>query len=278
MKQIFDDVSFACSKITTRSYSTSFSLGIRFLDQRFHDPIYAIYGFVRCADEIVDSFHDYDKAGLLQEFKEHTRQAIGQGISTNPILNSFQCVVRKYEINEELIAGFFASMEADLSHTSYTHAGYEQYIFGSAEVVGLMCLKVFTENDHELYNLLKPPAMKLGAAFQKVNFLRDMKEDYLILGRTYFPGVDFSSFNRHEKEKIIADISSDFEQALGGIRRLPVTSRKGVYLAYFYYRKLFMMIKNTPVEKSLTARIRIPNHKKISLMFQSMIRHQLNLL
>ena len=278
MKQIFDDVSFACSKITTRSYSTSFSLGIRFLDQRFHDPIYAIYGFVRCADEIVDSFHDYDKAELLQEFKAHTWQAISKGISTNPILNSFQFVVRKYEIEEELIAGFFASMEADLHHTSYTHAGYEQYIFGSAEVVGLMCLRVFAENDRQLYDRLKPPAMKLGAAFQKVNFLRDMKEDYLVLGRTYFPGINFSSFNRQEKEKIINDISSDFDQALGGIRLLPVTSRKGVYLAYFYYRKLFMMIRNTPVEKSLTARIRIPNHKKISLMFQSMIRHQLNLL
>ena len=278
MKQLFDDVSFACSKITTRAYSTSFSLGIRFLDRRFHDPIYAIYGFVRCADEIVDSFHGYNKAGLLEEFKAHTRNAIQEGISTNPILNSFQSVVKKYGIEGDLIERFFASMEADLNQTTYTDASYEQYIFGSAEVVGLMCLRVFTENDQRLYQRLKPAARKLGAAFQKVNFLRDMKEDYLVLGRTYFPGVNFLNFTRQEKEKIIADISSDFEEALRGIRLLPVSSRKGVYLAYFYYQKLFIMIRNTPVEKSLTTRIRIPNHKKIGLMFQSIIRHQLNLL
>jgi phytoene/squalene synthetase len=278
MKQIFDDVSFACSKVTTRAYSTSFSLGIRFLDRHFHDPIYAIYGFVRCADEVVDSFHGYDKAGLLEDFKHQTWQAIQQGISTNPILNSFQYVVKKYGIDADLINGFFASMEADLNQTTYTEAAYQQYIFGSAEVVGLMCLKVFTENDQQLYERLTPPARKLGAAFQKVNFLRDIRADYLTLGRTYFPGVNFTRFTWYEKEKIQADITSDFEEALAGIRQLPVSSRKGVYLAYFYYRKLFMMIKNVPAEKTLTARIRIPNHKKIGLMFQSMIRHQLNLL
>lgn len=278
MKQLFDNVSYGCSKITTRTYSTSFSLGIRFLDKRFHDPIYAIYGFVRLADEIVDSFHDYDKAALLSNFKAETNKAIAQGISTNPILNSYQHIVNKYNIEAELIDGFFASMEADLRQTSHTEASYDQYIFGSAAVVGLMCLRVFTENNDLLFQRLKAPAMKLGAAFQKVNFLRDMKADYQLLGRTYFPGVNFSGFSRHEKENIQADIEWDFEQALAGIRVLPKSSRGGVYLSYFYYKKLYLMIKSLPVEKALSARIRIPNHKKIGLMLQSMIRHQLNLL
>ena len=278
MKHLFDEVSFICSKITTRKYSTSFSLGIRFLNRDLHSSIYAIYGFVRFADEIVDSFHDYNKAALLSEFKEDTWKAIKNGISINPILNSFQHVVHKYSIEKELIDRFFKSMEADLEHTSHSEASYGEYIFGSAEVVGLMCLRVFTENDYQLFQRLKHPAMKLGAAFQKVNFLRDMKEDYQVLGRTYFPGINFASFSECEKEKIQQDIESDFEQALEGIRMLPVSSRKGVYLAYFYYKKLFSLIKKTPAEKTLSMRIRIPNYKKIGLMFQSMIRHQLNLL
>ncbi len=278
MKQIFDDVSFSCSKITTRTYSTSFSLGIRFLNRHMHDSIYAIYGFVRFADEIVDSFHRFDKAALLTDFKEETWKAINFGISINPIINSFQHVVAKYGIEKELIERFFASMEADLEQTRHSAASYEQYIYGSAEVVGLMCLRVFTENDDGLFQQLKYPAMKLGAAFQKVNFLRDINADYQELGRTYFPGVNFKSFSQLEKENIQLDIEFDFEQALAGIRKLPISSRKGVYLAYFYYRKLYLMIKKTPADKILNVRLRIPNHKKVSLMFQSMIRHQFNLL
>ena len=278
MKQKYDEVSFDCSKITTKAYSTSFSLGIRFLEKKFHRSIYAIYGFVRFADEIVDSFHSYDKAVLLAEFKEETWKAIKNGISINPILNSFQHTVKRYGIEDELIERFFRSMEADLNQTEHSKDSYEEYIYGSAEVVGLMCLRVFTENDNELFQRLKQPAKRLGAAFQKVNFLRDMNADYIELGRTYFPGINFKSFSEHEKEKIQKDIESDFEQALTGIKQLPLSSRRGVYLAYFYYKKLFLMIKNTTAEKTLCARIRIPNHKKFGLMFQSIIRHQLNML
>ena len=278
MKQKYDEVSFDCSKITTKAYSTSFSLGIRFLEKKFHRSIYAIYGFVRFADEIVDSFHSYDKAVLLAEFKEETWKAIKNGISINPILNSFQHTVKRYGIEDELIERFFCSMEADLNQTEHSKTSYEEYIYGSAEVVGLMCLRVFTENDNELFHRLKQPAKRLGAAFQKVNFLRDMNADYIELGRTYFPGINFNSFSEHEKEKIQKDIETDFEQSLTGIKQLPVSSRRGVYLAYFYYKKLFLMIKKTTAEKALNARIRIPNHKKFGLMFQSIIRHQLNML
>jgi len=278
MKQKYDTVSFDCSKITTKAYSTSFSSGIRFLKRHLHQPIYSIYAFVRFADEIVDSFHDYNKAVLLSEFKEDTWKAIKNGISTNPILNSFQHIVTKYGIEDILIERFFRSMEADLEQKNHSEISYEEYIYGSAEVVGLMCLRVFTENDDGLFRQLQMPARRLGAAFQKVNFLRDMNADYLVLGRTYFPGVNFTSFSELEKEKIQVDIEADFEQALMGIRKLPISSRRGVYLAYFYYKKLFLMIKSTPAEKTLNTRIRIPNHKKIGLMFQSMIRHQLNML
>ncbi len=278
MKKLFDDVSFACSKLTTTAYSTSFSLGIRFLGKKLHDPIYAIYGFVRFADEIVDSFHGHDKEVLLNEFKQETWKAIEKGISLNPILNCFQSVVTRYGIERDLIDRFFDSMEADLSVTAHSKASYDQYILGSAEVVGLMCLRVFTNNDRSLFEELKQPAMKLGSAFQKVNFLRDINADYTILGRTYFPGVNFDTFTSRDKEQIQADIEKDFEAALAGIRKLPLTSRKGVYLAYFYYRKLFMLIKNTPAEMVMNVRIRIPNYRKISLMCQSMLRHQLNML
>ena len=278
MKQLFDKVSVGCSKLTTKAYSTSFSLGIRFLGRDLHDPVYSIYGFVRFADEIVDTLHDYNKEELLSEFKRDTWVAIDRKISANPILNSFQFVVNKYNIERELIDSFFRSMEADLEQKNHSEISYEEYIYGSAEVVGLMCLRVFTENDDGLFRQLQMPARRLGAAFQKVNFLRDMNADYLVLGRTYFPGVNFTSFSELEKEKIQVDIEADFEQALMGIRKLPISSRRGVYLAYFYYKKLFLMIKSTPAEKTLNTRIRIPNHKKIGLMFQSMIRHQLNML
>lgn len=278
MKQIFDDLSMNCSKLTTNTYSTSFSLGIKFLDKRFHDPIYGIYSFVRFADEIVDSFLGFTQAELLSEFKEETWKAIANKISLNPILNSFQAVVNTYSIEFGLIETFFESMEMDLDLKNHSQESYDQYIMGSAEVVGLMCLRVFTENDNSLYDKLKQPAMKLGSAFQKVNFLRDIDADYTMLGRTYFPEVDFTRFSLAEKEKIQHDIEIDFEEALNGIRTLPASSRRGVYLAYFYYRKLFLMIKSTPAERILNVRIRIPNHKKFGLMCQSIIRHQLNFL
>jgi phytoene/squalene synthetase len=278
MKQLFDDVSYECSKITTKTYSTSFSLGIRFLGKQLHNPIYAIYGFVRFADEIVDSFHEHNKRQLLQEFKDATWQAIERKISMNPILNSFQYIVNRYGIEDELILRFFESMESDLEVTTHTPASYQQYILGSAEVVGLMCLRVFVDNDAALYDELKPSAMKLGAAFQKVNFLRDINADYKILGRTYFPDVNFERFSSREKEQIQKDIEADFVQALAGIKKLPLNARRGVYLAYFYYRKLFQIIKKTPAERVMSVRIRIPNYRKISLMCQSVLRHQLNML
>jgi len=278
MKQLFDKVSVGCSKLTTKSYSTSFSLGIRFLGRDLHDPVYSIYGFVRFADEIVDTLHDYNKEELLSEFKRDTWVAIDRKISANPILNSFQFVVNKYNIERELIDSFFRSMEADLNLSVHSAQSYNDYIYGSAEVVGLMCLRVFTNNDDALYQKLKYPAMKLGAAFQKVNFLRDIKADYLLLGRTYFPGVNFNCFSDKDKAKIQREIDHDFDEALAGIRELPVPSRRGVYLAYYYYRKLFLMIKKTPPEHVMNMRIRIPNYKKLGFMCKSFLRHQLNLL
>lgn len=278
MKANFDLVSARCSILTTRLYSTSFSLGIRFLDKEFRQPVYAIYGFVRFADEIVDSFHDYDKAMLLQKFREDTYEAIDKRISLNPILNSFQETVHRYAIDRELIDTFLHSMEMDLHKKAYTDNGYEQYIFGSAEVVGLMCLRVFTRGDDASFRQLRPAAMKLGSAFQKVNFLRDVKADYEELGRTYFPGVNLCNFSSTEKKQIEADIEQDFEDALHGIRALPPGSRRGVYLAYFYYRNLFGRIKRTHVDHIMQKRIRIPDSYKVLLMFQSFFRHQLNIL
>jgi len=224
MKAIFDDISIQCSKITTQRYSTSFSSGIRFLDKGLHAHIYAIYGFVRYADEIVDSFHDYDKAKLFAEYKTETWKAIARKISINPILNSFQHTVRTFAINHELIEHFFESMETDLQHAVHTEASYSRYIYGSAESVGLMCLKVFTGNDPAAYEELKYPAMKLGAAFQKVNFLRDMQADHAALGRIYFPGVDFNSFSDDRKRAIENDIEEDFREALVGIKALPASN------------------------------------------------------
>jgi len=278
MKVLFDNLSASCSKTTTQLYSTSFSLGIHFLNKKFHDPIYGIYGFVRLADEIVDSFHDYDKAYLMEKIRADTLDAIENKISINPILNSFQHVVHSYGIEWELIDTFLKSMEMDLRQNQFTRESYNQYILGSAEVVGLMCLRVFTEGNDIAYNELKPFAMKLGSAFQKVNFLRDLKADYEFLGRTYFPGVNFDHFSGVEKEIIQKEIESDFDQALIGIKKLPAGSRRGVYLAYFYYKKLFLMIKKTPPEKVMKVRIRIADHDKISLMVQSLFRHQFDLL
>ncbi len=278
MKLLFDNVSHEMSELTTKRYSTSFSLGISFLDKSLHKPIYAIYGFVRFADEIVDSFHGYDKEGLLLDFKEQTYRAIEQGISLNPILNSFQWAVNKFQIPHELIDTFLDSMEMDLEKNAYDKAKYEQYILGSAEVVGLMCLKIFVEGDNAEYEKLKPYAMKLGSAFQKINFLRDLKADYQELGRTYFPGIDLNEFNATVKKEIEADIEIDFQLGFEGIKQLPKKARFGVYMAYIYYYKLFKKIKSTSAQTILHERIRIPNNKKYRLFLSSYIRHNLNLI
>ena len=278
MKQLFDDVSRASSKLVTKAYSTSFSLGISCLNKKFHEAIYSIYGFVRLADEVVDSFHDYDKSELLVDFKQSTYKAIDQRISLNPILNSFQHVVNDYHIEKQLIDQFLYSMEMDLRSTEHCLNSYEEYILGSAEVVGLMCLRVFTEGDEKLYQSLKPFAMKLGSAFQKVNFLRDMKSDYESLGRVYFPGLDLSSFTEKEKEAIQHDIQKDFDDALNGIKALPGSSRFGVYVAYIYYLALFNKIKAVSSTNMMSKRIRIPNSQKIGLLAGSYVRHSLGMI
>jgi phytoene synthase len=278
MKEKFDNLSATCSKLTTLRYSTSFSLGIYFLSKPLRHPIYSIYGFVRLADEIVDSFHDYDKAALLAKFKKDCYEAIDHKISLNPILNSFQQVVNDYQIDRELIELFLRSMEMDLEKVNYNQHKYEEYILGSAQVVGLMCLHVFTEGDLKLYNTLKPAAMKLGSAFQKVNFLRDLNADFNSLNRTYFPEVNMKNFCDQEKKKIEIEIENDFNEALEGIKGLPRSSRRGVYLAYIYYRKLLSKIKKATLHKVMSNRIRISNPQKFSLMFDSMIRYQMNAL
>ena len=279
MKELYDKVSLKCSRITTRSYSTSFSLGIRCLDKSLQDPICAIYGFVRFADEIVDTFHEYDKEKLLDEFKEDTYQAIDQGISLNPILHSFQNAVNHYNIDRELIDQFLYSMEMDLSPVEYDQQKYETYILGSAEVVGLMCLKVFLDGNEEKYQELKPYAMKLGSAFQKINFLRDLRADYLGMGRTYFPNLEsMTDFNEENKRAIEADIEEDFRMGYEGIKKLPRSSRFGVYLAYVYYYSLFNKIKQTPSDHVMSTRIRIPNQRKFSLLFYTYLKHRLNLI
>lgn len=278
MKQLFDNVSVQCSKIATRAYSTSFTLGIYFLNRRLRDPIYSIYGFVRFADEIVDSFHGYNKKYLLEKFKSDTYEAIDQGISLNPVLNSFQHVVNKYNIDINLVETFLKSMEMDLDKKEYSKEKYDEYILGSAEVVGLMCLYVFTEGNIKLYDQLKPFAMKLGAAFQKVNFLRDLKADYQQLNRSYFPGIDLDKFSSQAKIKIENEIEKDFHEALQGIKKLPPSSKGGVYLAYVYYKSLFNKIKRVPAEKVLTERIRISNGGKLRLMANSMFQYKMNML
>ena len=278
MKELYDDVCQKMSKLTTHSYSTSFSLGTRFLGPTVRQPIYAIYGFVRFADEIVDSFHNYNKQYLLDKFKSDTYEAIDQGISLNPILNSFQRAVREFNIDLELIDTFLESMEMDLHKTQYSQEGYEKYILGSAEVVGLMCLKVFVNNDKELYKTLEYPAMRLVSAFQKINFLRDLKADFDGMGRTYFPGVDLNDFNETTKKEIEIDILKDFEEGYAGILQLPKEARFGVYMAYVYFFRLFKKIERTPATLIMKQRIRIPNQQKYALFVGSLVRHQFNLL
>ncbi len=277
-KDLFDKVSLKCSKLTTRAYSTSFSLGIQCLEKKLRDPIYAIYGFVRFADEIVDTFHDHNKSLLLKRFKEDTYQAIHDGISLNPILNSFQHTVNEYKFEHELIEQFLKSMEMDLALTSYDQKGIEEYILGSAEVVGLMCLRVFCKGDEDLYQHLKPSAMKLGSAFQKINFLRDLNADFHGMGRSYFPGVELTQFTEETKKKIEEDIANDFREGYEGIKQLPRSARFGVYVAYLYYLALFEKIKNTPCHVVLKSRIRVRNRRKISILAYSFLKHQLNLL
>lgn len=278
MKQIFDNLSQDMSKMTTRRYSTSFSLGIRFLNKDLHKPIYSIYGFVRFADEIVDSFDGFDKSTLLAEFKKDTYAAIKNKISLNPILNAFQWVVNTYKVPHELIETFMNSMEMDLDKKVYDKETYEKYILGSAEVVGLMCLKIFVGGDENEYERLKMNAMKLGSAFQKINFLRDLNADYDKLGRTYFPGVNLEEFNDETKRQIEEEIEEDFYQGYLGIKKLPKAARFGVYVAYVYYYSLFSKIKSTPSSAILQQRIRIPNNQKFALLFKSYIRHSFNIL
>lgn len=278
MKAIFDQLSFHTSRIVTRRYSTSFTLGILGLQRKLHDPIYAIYGFVRFADEIVDSFHDYPKATLLQRFREDTFRAVEEKISLNPILNSFQQVVHEYDIDVELIDTFLHSMEMDLHPQEYDTDKYEEYILGSAEVVGLMCLKVFVEGDGEKYDELKGLAMKLGSAFQKINFLRDLSADFHQLGRSYFPDVDLGNFDEEAKRRIEKDIELDFTAGFEGIKQLPRGSRFGVYIAYVYYYALFGKIRRLPAPVIFKERVRIPNRSKYRLFVSSYLRHSFNLL
>ncbi|SFO31133.1 Phytoene/squalene synthetase [Algoriphagus ornithinivorans] len=265
-KALFDQTTLECSRLITQRYSTSFTLGIKTLDKKFHLPIYAIYGFVRYADEIVDTFHDQDKAALLERFKKDTYEAIDAKISLNPVLHAFQLIVNQYKIDLDLIEAFLHSMEMDLDFKKYNDSKYNEYIYGSAEVVGLMCLKVFCEGNQEMYDKLKVPACKLGAAFQKVNFLRDIKSDFEERGRVYFPGVDYKLFNRDIKTQIEGDIQKDFDDSLIGIEQLPDGAKLGVKVAYLYYQKLFDKIKGLPAETITQQRIRIPNSKKISLL------------
>jgi len=278
MINLFHDLSQQCSKETTERYSTSFSSAIKLLHHDLRGPIFNIYGFVRFADEIVDTFHQYNKAELLIEFKKDTYLAIERGISLNPILHSFQLTVNKFGISHELIEAFFVSMEMDLDKTSYNSQGYKQYIYGSAEVVGLMCLYVFCEGDQSRYDELKPGAQSLGAAFQKVNFLRDVKADYEQLSRTYFPEVDFNNFTPSMKKQIEEDIAIDFTAAYDAILNLPVKARFGVYVAYKYYLSLFKKIKKSNPSNILEQRIRIPNYGKAFIVAKAGLRSQLNIL
>lgn len=275
---LYDKVSIRCSRLITKAYSTSFSLGILCLDKELRDPIYSIYGFVRFADEIVDTFHNHDKEYLLTEFKKDTCIAIEQKISLNPILHSFQATVHRFNFDLKLIEQFLHSMEMDLDKKAYSQEAFEEYILGSAEVVGLMCLKVFCKGDDLRYENLNPMAMRLGSAFQKINFLRDLNADYVGMGRTYFPGIDLDTFDENSKKEIEANIAEDFHQGYLGIKQLPQGAKLGVYVAYLYYLALFKKIKNTPSESVLKKRIRIRNRQKVRILFYSYLKHQFNLI
>ncbi|MFY7829983.1 MAG: phytoene/squalene synthase family protein [Flectobacillus sp.] len=278
MMDLYNTTTFECSKLITEHYSTSFTLGIKTLDKRFHFPIYAIYGFVRYADEIVDTFHGFDKKTLLNTFTADTFKAIEDKISLNPVIHSFQIVVNEYKIEHDLIKAFLHSMEMDLYQSEYNQVGYEEYIYGSAEVVGLMCLRVFCEGDDEMYQALKDDARRLGSAFQKVNFLRDIKSDFQERGRTYFPNVDFTNFTLKDKQLIEDDIQADFDAAYRGIMNLPKGAKAGVYLAYKYYLRLFDKIKGCPASKIQNERIRVPDFQKVALLAKTYFQFRLNVL
>ena len=279
MKSIFDSVSHKCSKTVTKSYSTSFSLATKMLSNSIRQDIYNIYGFVRFADEIVDTFHDYDKQMLFDNFTKDLELALEQKISLNPILNSFQETYHKYSIDKKLVDSFMKSMRTDLHKNTYlTDEEYKEYIYGSADVVGLMCLKVFVKGDQEKYESLKDSAMSLGSAFQKVNFLRDLKADFEDLSRSYFPNTDLNQLDEVSKQAIIEDIENDFAKGLHGIKRLPIEAKFGVFVAYRYYSQLLKKLKKTPALEIKSTRIRVPNYKKIELLTRSYVKYQLNLL
>ena len=278
MKELFDEISIKCSEITTKSYSTSFSLGIRLLNKKNHNPIYSIYGFVRLADEIVDSFHDYKKKELLEQFRLETKLAIEDKISLNPILNSFQNVVNSFNIEWEHIDNFLKSMQHDLEKKEHDEKSYKEYIKGSAEAVGLMCLRVFCDNNFQQYDELKKYAINLGSVFQKVNFIRDISADYHELKRVYFPNLEIENFSEDEKIKIENDIEKEFKSALIGIKKLPSSSKKGVYLAYSYYYALFRKIKKIPADKVMKNRIRIPNFLKFLILIKVELKSILGLI
>lgn len=276
--ELFDETTLKCSRLITQHYSTSFTLGIKTLEAKYRLPIYAVYGFVRYADEIVDTFHDYDKAELLSSFRADTYKAIRDRISLNPVLHSFQLIVNQYGIEKDLIESFLKSMEMDLHQQEYNQYGYAEYIYGSAEVVGLMCLRVFCEGNTQRYESLKEPARRLGAAFQKVNFLRDIRSDFHDRGRVYFPGINFNAFTESAKRDIEADIEADFDAAYQGIIRLPQGAKWGVYLAYVYYKALFKKIKKMAPSRILQERIRVPDNQKMALLVQTYFQHKLNYL
>ena len=278
MKSIYDQVAQQCSRLITRTYSTSFSLGIYFLDKKLRDPIYSIYGFVRLADEIVDSFDNCDQEVLLADFRQETFRAIQAGISANPVLHSFQETVNRFHIEPRLIETFLDSMEMDLTRQIHDPGSFQTYILGSAEVVGLMCLWVFCEGDSRLYAQLEEPAMHLGAAFQKVNFLRDLNFDYHSLNRTYFPNLDLRQFTREQKAAIERDIRADFKKALEGIRQLPRSVRFGVYVAYAYYVALLKKIERYPAQRLLRQRLRLPSYQKFILLIRSFFSFKLGVL
>tara|TARA_B100000768_G_scaffold176426_1_gene189158 strand:+ start:807 stop:1649 length:843 start_codon:yes stop_codon:yes gene_type:complete len=280
MKELFDQVSFDTSKLVTKKYSTSFSLAVKMLSPTIRSAIYNIYGFVRFADEIVDTFHDYKKEELLDDFEKEYYKALENGISLNPILNSFQATVKRYNITDDLVKSFLKSMRADLSKTAYeTQEEYNEYIYGSADVVGLMCLKVFVDGDDEKYNELKNAAMRLGSAFQKVNFLRDLKDDFELLNRSYFPNVDLTSLDTESKDIIIQEIEDDFDFAFNhGILKLPVEAKFGVYMAYRYYRRLLKKLNSVPSSEIIETRVRISDPMKINLLARSYVKYKLNMI
>ena len=279
MKSLFDTVSNDCSKIVTKSYSTSFSSAVKMLAPSIRQDIYNVYGFVRFADEIVDSFHDYDKESLFNTFEVDLKNALTQKISLNPILNAFQNTVHKHQIPNELIDAFMKSMKLDLDKKEYkTKVEYDEYIYGSADVVGLMCLTVFVKGNVELYESLKKSAMRLGSAFQKVNFLRDLKADFEGLDRTYFPNTDLSQLNEASKLEIIQEIEADFKAGYEGILHLPIEAKFGVYTAYVYYKKLLMKLKKTPSAEIKNTRIRVSDYQKVSLLANCYVKYRLNLL